>query len=124
MFDIHGFCMSALPNISPNRQAAIHRQIGFDIVDFQQIPKTERIEVKDVRIQSLSDSDLRLAEGLNISGASVSIYFRGIAHSAIRVGESGGDIMVFDDGSKYKIISVSERWDLTDWVKVMAVKQI
>ena len=78
------------------------------------------------QIQSLSASDLKHVDGLNIQGVMRSVYLYGQAAGVIRANQIGGDILVFPEikggtPRNWLINQVMETW--SDWCKVIVTLQ-
>ena len=81
------------------------------------------------QVQSLTFSDLRQMEGLNIQGTKRAIYLQGDVEGVVRPNSKGGDLITFPDGTVWLVVLVLEAWGQNantpneQWVKVATVLQ-
>lgn len=118
--NLRGIANSVTRAVNPNVQGTVKRSDGYDTkANGVRVPKYTDQPVT-VQAQALSYGDLRQLEGLNIQGVKRAIYVNGAVAGLIRVGQKGGDIIVFPAGTFYEgttwlCVHVLEQWP--DWCK-------
>lgn len=80
-----------------------------------------------VQAQALSYSDLQQLDSLNIQGVRRAIYVKTQVMSVVRVGQKGGDLVVFPagtfpEGTTWLAAHVLERWPA--WCKIAITLQV
>jgi len=73
------------------------------------------------QVQALSSGDIRQLDALNIQGAQKAIYLNGAALAISRIKQTGGDLIVFPDGTlpegnTWLVLASLEQWGQT-WCK-------
>lgn len=123
MIPIHDICMSVMPVICDNVTVTLTRNVGYTIVDCQQVPTAELPVSIIARVQEVTNAEIALLDGLGISGESIAIYLSGVAKGTVRAGQNDGDLIELPTGEIYRITAISEQWH-NIWVKVLATKQL
>lgn len=73
------------------------------------------------QVQSLTFSDLKQVEGLNLQGIKRAIYLYGRVDGLVREFNKGGDLITAPDGNIWLVALVLEYWP--DWCKVAVTLQ-
>ena len=101
---------------------------GYTVgADFGQIPTYTTATNVPVQVQSLTGSDLRMLDGLNIQGTMRKIYLNGNIEGVDRQAIKGGDLVVmpnlpnFPGPTTWLVTQVIEHW--SDWSSVAIVLQ-
>ena len=76
-------------------------------------------------IQALEQSDIYMAQGLDLSKETCSAYLYGNPSGVVRADNKGGDLVVRADGTNWLITMVFENWQgSTGWTKVALTRQL
>lgn len=125
--NLHGIVRSAINTVNPDQLITLKRSNGY-ITDAagKQIPQYIILQGM-AQIQSLSSTDLRQVEFLNIQGTMRAVYLQGNWCGVIRADQKGGDVLVFGQtpnapAQNWKVVSVAETWP--DWSKVIVCLQV
>jgi hypothetical protein len=97
--------------------------------DYTQTPNYSPAIILQGQIQSLTFSDLRQLEGLNIQGSKRAVYLQGDIEGLVRETNKGGDILTFPDSTIWLVTTVLEDWNPPDanisgWCKVAVTEQM
>lgn len=117
---------SITKTVNPNLQAVRRRSSGYTTrSDGSRIPLYADVPVT-LQVQALSFGDIQKIDGLNIQGVRRKIYTDGVLSGLIRVGQKGGDVIVFPDGAlpegnTWLCVHVLEQWD--SWCAVVITLQ-
>ncbi len=124
--NLHSIASQAISAVNP--MIAITTQLSGGYVtnpDGSQVPLyTDGTTTGQV--QSLTASDLKKLEGLNIQNVEQKVYLNGNFEGAFRQLGLGGDLLIFSYGSAgsqtYLVTAVLERWP--DWCCVGVTMQV
>lgn len=97
--------------------------------DYSRTPAYLPAIILQGQIQSLTFSDLRQLEGLNIQGSKRAVYLQGDIEGLVRETNKGGDILTFPDGTIFLVTTVLENWNPPDgtnsgWCKIAVTEQM
>lgn len=104
--------------INPNVVATLNRSNGYLTLDSgRRVPQFTQTPII-IQMQALSFGDIQSIEGLNIQGYRRKIYTNSFVAGLIRVGQKGGDLIVFDpatpgappEGNTWLCAHVLEPW--------------
>jgi hypothetical protein len=95
--------------------------------DYDRVP-TYNATPAEAQIQGLQSDDIRVLNGLGIQGVRRKVYLYGASSGMIRSLQKGNDLMVFPDGSMWKVAYVFEDYGhgvagSSGWCSVAAVLQ-
>lgn len=126
--NLRAIANAATSRINPNVPAVLKRSNGYVTrSNGTRVPTYDADVPISAQVQAMSGGDLRQVEGLNIQGQMRGIYVNGAIDGVVRVGQQGGDLIVFAAGvllseeSTWLCVHVLEQW--SDWAKVVAVLQ-
>jgi len=113
--------------INPNNSATLYTSVGFQIVNFVQIPAYTAAPVT-AQVQPLSTGDIRHLDALNIQGAEKKLFLNGAMLGIIRIKQRGGDLIVFPDGTlpegnTWLVKANLEQWQGKTWCMVAVALQ-
>jgi len=121
--NLHGMVTGIIGIINPNVSITIARSAGWKPgADGAQVPQYTFTYGVPAQIQPMATDDLRQIEGLNIQGNKMAVYFTGDWGTIIRVGQFGGDLLLFPDQTWWLATINVENWP--DWSKIIAVQQV
>ena len=97
--------------------------------DYSRTPAYLPAIILQGQIQSLTFSDLRQLEGLNIQGSKRAVYLQGDIEGLLREKNKGGDVLTMPDGTIFLVTIVLENWNPPDanivgWCKVAVTQQM
>lgn len=117
--------MGAIAAVNPHQPATLQLSTGPGPTasDGSRSPTYARAIDVTAQVQSLSTSDLRKLEGMNIQGSQRAIYLNGMMNAVQRLNQLGGDLVTLQDGSTWLTTAVLEGWD-TGWCKISVVQQL
>lgn len=120
--NLHGIVAPLIGIVNPFVNVTIRVSNGStNSADGTRVPRYFPDIVRPGQVQSMSASELRQYESLNLGGARTSIYFNGAFNGTERLREKGGDLMILENGFVYLTTLVIEQWP--DWCKVAVVLQ-
>lgn len=97
--NLHKFVAPTIGAVNKFIPATARRSAGYTTnAAGQRTPALTNIPVS-LQIQALSYTDITKLNGLNIQGVRRKIYTSGTIFGLIRVGQKGGDLIVFPAGS-------------------------
>ena len=127
--NLHALAIGAISVVNAPTKITIYVSIGYTTgTDGRRTPNYERHDGIIGEIQPLSPSDLRQAEGMNISGETRKIYLNGRYYGANRVEVKGGDLIELSSseqwpyGSLWQVFQVLEQYP--DWCCLGVVRQL
>ncbi len=123
--NLHNIAGNAVGAISPWIKAKLQLSTGSATdTDGTRIPAYAPPRDIKIKVQSLTFSDLRQLDGLNIEGEKRALYLTGDVSGVSRADKKGGDIVTLPDGTVWLTVCVLEDWVLTSgWVKLAVVRQ-
>ena len=120
--NLHAIVSGAIGAINPPTACLFRASAGYDIApDRSQVPRY--VDFPDVmcQVQTLSNTDLRKMDALNIQGIGNKIYLNGDANGVNRGEIKGGDLFIFPNGSVWLVTVVLENWP--DWTACAVTQQ-
>lgn len=124
--NLHGIVSSAINVVNPFVFVTVLRSTGYTTnPDGSRTPKYATFSAK-VQVQSLTYSDLRLLDSLNIQGIRRAVYLTGEVEAIVRAQQEGGDLLVFPtgtlpEGDTWLAAQRLEAWP--DWSKICITLQ-
>lgn len=117
--NLHGIVAGAISAVNPMIRATIKRSTGSKVnAAGVRVPQYSYPcgDYSMLQVQSLTFGDIQQLDGLNIQGTRRAIYAYGAISGIIRVGEKGGDLVVFDpgalaEGDVWLCAHVLEQWN-------------
>lgn len=119
--NLHSIAVGAIAGINPMVPVSIQQSTGYTIgPDGTQIPSYNTLQATG-QMQSLSASDLRRLEAMNIQSVQQKLYLTGDFEGVFRVLGKGGDLVTVG-AYTYLVTAVLERWP--DWVSLGITMQV
>jgi hypothetical protein len=127
--NLRGVANSVTRVLNPNVDATRRRSTGYTTLPGgERVPAYEDIPVR-LQVQALAYGDIQKIDGLNLQGYRRKIYTDGVLSGLIRVGQKGGDLIVFDptnplsppEGTIWLCAHVLEQW--SPWCTVAITLQ-
>jgi len=121
--DLRGIANGVSGVVNANEAVSVLRSTGYTIgAGAKQIPAYAAPVSGFAQVQALDANDLKQLDGLNIQGVIKAIYLRGALAGVVRPNQTGGDIVLRNNGSeKWLVVKVLEGW--TGWTKAAIVLQ-
>ncbi len=124
--NLHGIVSGAIGSINPNIPITIKISNGYTTdANYIQQPQYTTINTAG-QIQSLSASDLKRLESLNIQSVDQKVFLSGNYEGIFRQLGKGGDILTFAYGNNtsqdYLVTAVLERWP--EWCSLGVTMQV
>jgi hypothetical protein len=126
---LHGIAVGVIAAVNPQVTCTVRVSTGYTTqADGTRVPQYSDLLNVPAQIQALSYGDIQLLDGLQIQGERRGIYLTGNFDSLNRGPQTGGDLIVFPDGTSWpfgtvwKIAYVLEQWP--DWCHVAATRMI
>lgn len=123
--NLHGIAGPIVAAINPWLRVEADISIGYEIAPGgKQIPQYKRF--RDIRLQwqSLTNSDVKQLQGLNISTDCRAAYVDGKFDGVVRPLSRGGDLIYLPDNSVWLVSHTLEDWFTTaGWVKIALTRQ-
>jgi hypothetical protein len=119
--NLNAIVNTATVAVNPNVAATLFISTGNTVgSNFKQVPAYDKSSVM-AQVQALSSGDIRQLDALNIQGAQKAIYLNGAALAISRIKQTGGDLIVFPDGTlpegnTWLVLASLEQWGQT-WCK-------
>jgi len=108
--------------VNPSTTCTIQLSSGYTTnADGSRIPKYQPAFQATAQVQELTENELKHADALNLQGTLSSIYLSGFLSGAVRLNQTGGDLVTLPNGDVYLTTKVLEQW--SNWVKVIATLQ-
>ena len=109
--------------INPNVTVVIRKSTGFTQDSSMKRTPSYAADLSVLaQVQSLTFDDLRQIDGLNLQGEKRAVYLDGNYIATSRVNQTGGDIVVLPDSSKWLSVQATESWG--EWTKLIIVRQL
>lgn len=119
--NLNNLVSGAINAVNPQVSVTIQQSTGYTIgTDGSQIPTYTTIYAAG-QMQSLSASDLRRLEAMNIQSVQQKLYLNGDYEGIFRVLGKGGDLITIGNYT-YLVTAVLERWP--DWVSLGLTMQV
>jgi hypothetical protein len=114
--NLHSIVAGAISAVNPFISATRRRSTGYTTnAAGQRIPTFSNVPVT-LQIQALTYTDLTHLDALNIQGMRRAVYMQGVAAGLVRVGQQGGDLIVFpsgtlSEGDVWLVAHILESWN-------------
>jgi len=126
--NLHGMAAPYVAVINPHTVATLYKNTGYITgLDGKQSPEYASSAMM-IQVQSLTETDLRQLDNMNVSGSTHTIYLMGVVQTVMRADGQGGDFLTFPSPSAlggplrtWLVTAVLEQWP--DWVKVAVALQ-
>jgi hypothetical protein len=120
--DLNAIVSGAVGAVNPPTLVSIKISGGYTTnSDGSRTPTYPLSQSVYVSLQALQYNDIVMADSLNIQGVRQKMYVHGHVEGLVRAKNKGGDIVIFPDGSVWKIALVSEHW--RDWTSCILTLQ-
>ena len=105
--------------------ATVKRSTGYTVnADKSVTPTFETVEDVRVNRQPMTSGDLRMVEGLNLTGQKSSFYVWGDYGPGQSQDGTGGDLFTLPDGTRWLAVYELENWFAEDgWKRLAMVRQ-
>jgi hypothetical protein len=126
--NLHSIVSPIVGAVNTNQLVTLKQDIGFITnADFSRSPAYTQL-VMAAQIQGLSSDNIRLLNGLGIQGERRRVYLWGTWTGLVRSLQKGNDLIVFVDGSVWKVAVVLEDYGhgvsgASGWCSVAVVLQ-
>lgn len=126
--NLHQLVSGAIGTINPFVPATVRRSTGYTTQpDGTQVPQYKTFGIS-AQVQALTYSDLRQLDGMNIQGVRRGVYLTGHVLGVVRPAGTGGDLIVFPDGTfpegnTWLVAFVFEAWSQSHWCKACLTLQ-
>jgi hypothetical protein len=126
--NLHSIVAPVIGAINPNQTVTLMQSTGFATnADFSRTPTYSAISM-GAQVQGLSSDNIRLLNGLGIQGVRRKAYLWGAWTGMVRGLQKGNDLVVFPDGSMWKVAYVFEDYGhgvsgTSGWCSVALVLQ-
>lgn len=131
--NLHAIAGPLIAAVNPPVRGVLRRSAGYTTsAAGDRVPAFAPDEAIDAQVQGLAGPELKLVESLNIQGVKRAIHLPGDVKGIDRATGSGGDFVIFGNGSAvpaslrgttWLVALVMETWDTGAWCRVAAVKQ-
>jgi len=121
--DLRGIANAVSTTVNPNEVVIVQRSTGFTVGNgARQIPQYAPSVSGPAQVQALDAADIKQLDGLNIQGTIRAIYLRGSLAGVIRPNQTGGDLILRNNGTQtWLVVKVLESWPT--WTKAAIVLQ-
>lgn len=120
--NIHRIVNAGVKGINRNVMVTIRRSAGSQQnLDLSRTPQFYEIK-RTAQIQPMSQEDIQMTQGLNLSGLHRHIWINGQVDGLERGAQKGGDFVLTPDGKTWKIAYVAEAWP--DWCSAIMTLQV
>lgn len=126
MINVRSLANMATQNVNPNRAVTLEVNQGYTVNDYGEQIEAFLSEQVEIQSQSLSNSDKRLLDGINLQGEYISIYVYGAVDGIRRWIQKGSSRFVFpayceEEPVTWNVEMVAESWPT--WTRVIACRQ-
>lgn len=119
--NLHQMARGLINAVNPYTVGQIKVCVGYEIVNFKQIPSYKEITSVSVQIQPISQETIAHIEGLNLQGIQASVYCNGHFSAINRPKGKGNDLFIYQ-GKTWLIAKVVEWWP--DWCHFVVTEQL
>lgn len=119
--NLHAIAGPIIATVNPFQPVTINVNTGYTTASDGSRAATFSSVAANAQIQALTYQDMQFLDGLILNGERRSIYLYGVFDSVNRPAQTGGDTIVFIDGTVWLIAYVFEQWP--NWCRVAATKQ-
>jgi len=129
--NLHGIASGYVSAVNPMVACSVEISIGStQNADYSPAPAYAAPITIMGQVQSLTFSDLRQLDGLNLQGTKRAIYLLGDVEGLVRKDNKGGDLITMPNGNVWLVAMVLEAWlhdagnpNEPGWVKVAVTLQ-
>lgn len=126
MINVRSLANMATQNVNPNRMVKLEVNQGYTVNDYGEQVAAFLSEDVEIQSQSLSNSDKRLLDGINLQGEYISIYVYGAVDGIRRWIQKGSSRFIFPAYGEaatvvWNVEMVAESWPT--WTRVIACRQ-
>lgn len=127
-FNLHSVVGPIVGAVNGNVPVTLRQNTGFATnADFSRTPSYST-STMSAQIQGLQSDDIRILNGMGIQGERRKLYLWGALTGLLRGLQKGNDIVVFPDGSEWKVAYVFEDFGhglqgRTGWCSIAVVLQ-
>mgnify|MGYP001451726312 FL=1 len=126
MINVRSLANMATQNVNPNRMVTLEVNQGYAVNEYGEQVAAFLSEEVDIQSQSLSNSDKRLLDGINLQGEYITIYVYGAVDGIRRWIQKGSSRFIFpaygeSDPVVWNVEMVAESWPT--WTRVIACRQ-
>jgi hypothetical protein len=119
--NLHQIASGAITAVNPFITGTMFSSLGYTTApDGERVPSYADPVVASIQVQQLTSEDLKQTEGLEIQGATRSVYLNGTWNGIVRPLIKGGDMLVFNN-QNWLVVAVPESWP--DWTKIIVCLQ-
>jgi hypothetical protein len=125
--NLRSIANSVTTAINPNITGTWQQSTGYTVgTDFKQVPAYDTYENLPIQVQELTQSDIRMMDGLNIQGVLKVVYINELPLGVVRTLGQGGDILQFPLAGEttvrnWLVVRVKEQYP--DWASVIVCIQ-
>lgn len=126
MINVRALANMATQNVNPNRMVTLEVNQGYTVNEYGEQVAAFLTEEVEIQSQSLSNSDKRLLDGINLQGEYITIYVYGAVDGIRRWIQKGSSRFIFpaygeSDPVVWNVEMVAESWPT--WTRVIACRQ-
>ena len=126
MINVRSLANMATQNVNPNRMVTLEVNQGYTVNEYGEQVASFLSEEVEIQSQSLSNSDKRLLDGINLQGEYITIYVYGAVDGIRRWIQKGSSRFIFpaygeSDSVVWNVEMVAESWPT--WTRVIACRQ-
>lgn len=126
MINVRSLANMATQNVNPNRMVTLEVNQGYAVNEYGEQVAAFLSEEVEIQSQSLSNSDKRLLDGINLQGEYITIYVYGAVDGIRRWIQKGSSRFIFpaygeSDSVVWNVEMVAESWPT--WTRVIACRQ-
>ena len=126
MINVRSLANMATQNVNPNRMVTLEVNQGYAVNEYGEQVAAFLSEEVEIQSQSLSNSDKRLLDGINLQGEYITIYVYGAVDGIRRWIQKGSSRFIFpaygeSDPVVWNVEMVAESWPT--WTRVIACRQ-
>lgn len=123
MIDVFSIASGILPIVNPLQSAILRVADGTTVADDYSATSTYTDIPVQIDIQATSGGDLQLLQNIAQQSDVRIVYMRGATHSLNRPLQTGGDVLLFENGI-WLVTQILEQWGEDDWCKLAVTRQI
>lgn len=124
MYHLFSAASGMLGTINPMQKVTLRASTGNRRnADYSITPEYQDCTVL-AELQTLSSTELAISQNINQQAETITAYLKGTFHALNRPLQTGGDLILLQDGSEWLITSLLEEWSgADDWCKIMMTRQ-
>ena len=122
--NVRGIANTATSTVNSNLTVGWRRYAGYVTGTAGKVTPSYAVAVPLVcQVQALSRKDVEHLDAMNLSRCERAVYAYGQLGAMDRAAQTGGDILVFEDG-EWLVTAVLEGWTTAGWCKVALTRQV